>query len=187
MMKTALQRWLPVFKYAVYTLLTVNIWLFLLNRDRHEAIDSFGWLLLLAAFEWESRTLDRARTRRGETVILAVLQIAGYGLAAYGWLMFWRHDDWHSLANSTLWLLLGASLAYDLSVPGALAGRNWRIHNALRIALYVGIAAIAAWWGVTGNWLDFYDAALWLLCFLVIEANIFRFESITQPDAASAA
>lgn len=186
-MKTALQRWLPVFKYTVYTLLTVNIWLFLVNRDQHEAVDALGWLLLLAAFEWESRGLDRAPTGRRETSILAVLQIAGYGLAAYGWLMFWRHGDWRNLANSTLWLLLCASLAYELAVPGALAGRSWRLHNAFRIALYVGIAAVAAWWGATGYWLDLYDAILWLLCFLVIEANIFRFESAARPEDGPAA
>ena len=35
-----------IFKYSVYALLAFNILLFLLHGTTHEALDSFGWVIL---------------------------------------------------------------------------------------------------------------------------------------------
>ena len=78
--------------------------------------------------------------------------------------------------------MLGSVKKYELWVLGALLVLGlglWlrrRIRNAVKIGLYVALGGIAVWWGLTSDWLDFYDALLWILCFFVIELNIFKHE-----------
>jgi hypothetical protein len=39
-------------------------------------------------------------------------------------------------------------------------------------------------WGLDGEWLDTYDALLWILCFFAIEINVLEFEEeIPYRDA----
>ena len=42
--------------------------------------------------------------------------------------------------------------------------------------LYAGLVALALWWAATGELLNGFDAALWLLCFFAVEGNILRYE-----------
>jgi hypothetical protein len=44
----------------------------------------------------------------------------------------------------------------------------------------------AAYWGFAGDFLDFWDAALWLFAFIFIELNVFEWQSETsqRPETA---
>ena len=80
------------------------------------------------------------------------------------------------MANAVVWLLVCAAIAYDMYAPGVYGGGEWRLRNAVKIALYATLVLIAVWWGIHADLLDFYDASLWILCFAVVELNIFHFE-----------
>ena len=39
---------------------------------------------------------------------------------------------------------------------------------------YLVLLGAVAYWGVKGDFLDFWDAFLWLLAFVLIELNVFQ-------------
>lgn len=182
-----------VFKYAVYALLACNVLLFQVFETSRAALDGFAWLILLAAFEYETTALHEDYVSAVEKYGLWTAQIAGYALAVVAAWLYLRAAEWPSLVNSLAWLMICAVLAYDVHVPGAYGGLEWIVRNALKLALYGTVGAVALWFGwqgflATGDWvglLDFYDAGLWILCFVLIETNILIHES--RPGGALSA
>lgn len=168
-------RGFAVFKAVVYTLLIINAGLLYAYGNWREVVEQSGWLMILAAFEWESRGLGRAPDGRKHRIPVA-LELGGYALAIFSWGAYAAAAEWQNFANSTLWLLIAAALAYDLHVPGRYASLEWRLRNIFKSSLYLGVTGIALSWGLDGAWLDFWDAMLWLTCFFVIELKIFDFE-----------
>ena len=176
-----------MFKYSVYALLTFNILLFMIHGTAYEALDSLGWVLLLATFEYESTSLDEVYASQKEKWGIFAVQCVGYGLAIYATWQYFAAGDWVDLLNAVTWLLVCAVLAYDVYSPGEYGGTEWKIRNAIKIGLYSILAGVALWWGYEGiqdeaglvGLLDFYDAALWIACFAVIELNVFDYE---RPD-----
>ncbi len=164
-------------KATVYSLLAINIYLFFRHATANEALDSFGWILLLIVFELETRALVKPYIARWEQVGIWALQIIGYSIAVYATWTYFKVGEWVDLANSLVWLIVCATIIYDVFVPGEFGSREWKLRNGIKMALYAILGLIALYWGITGDWLDFYDAVLWILCFLVIELNIFKFES----------
>jgi hypothetical protein len=181
------------FKYSVYALLAFNILLFLIHGTVHEAIDSLGWVILLGTFEYESTSLDEVYASKLEKWSLFAFQCLGYGMASYATWQYFSAGEWIDLLNSVTWLLVCAVLAYDVYSPGDYGGVEWKIRNAVKIGLYTVLVAVALWWGYEGvqeeqglvGLLDFYDAALWIACFAVIELNVFDYEKPEEPAQAT--
>jgi hypothetical protein len=178
-----------LFKYSVYALLTFNILLFLIYASAYEAIDSLGWVILLATFEYESTALDEVYGSEIEKWTLFGLQCLGYGMATYATWQYFAAGEWVDLLNSVTWLAVCAVLAYDVYAPGDYEGTEWKVRNAIKAVLYSILIAVALWWGYEGTTgdgglvglLDFYDAALWIACFAVIELNVFDYERPEEP------
>jgi hypothetical protein len=169
-----------VFKWCVYGLLALNTVLFLLFETLVEALDSLGWLVLLGVFEWESTTLGRPRSA-GETAALWGAQALGYAIAAVAWAGYARDGMWPEFANASLWFGVVLALAFDVRFPPGDAARlrahrAHRARQAARGVLYAALVALALWWAAAGEWLNGFDAALWLLCFFAIEGNILQYE-----------
>ena len=159
-----------VFKFAVYGLLTFN------REGFHaEVLDQIGWLILLGVFEWESTTLHRDYLPR-EKVALGAAQAVGYITVIAGWIGYWLAALWPEFINGTLWLIVVALLLADVHRPAHFGGPAWRARNLLKALIYAGLVGCAGYWGVHGDLLDFYDAVLWIVCFAVVEPNIFSFE-----------
>jgi hypothetical protein len=61
-----------------------------------------------------------------------------------------------------------------------------RVSNASKFALYSLLLLAAIYWGVKGDFVDFWDAFLWLVAFVFIELNVFewRQESLEQQAEA---
>lgn len=181
-----------LFKYTVYTLLAINILLFLIHGEAFEALDSLGWVLLLGTFEYETSSLDEDYVSPREKYVLIGLQTLGYGLAVYACWSYWAAGMWADLVNAGAWLVVCIVLAYDVYAPGEYGGREWRIRNIVKGVLYSILVAVAVWWAWDGivvnrdahGLLEFYDAVLWILCFAVIELNVFAYE--TEEDAPAA-
>ena len=168
------------FKWCVYGLLALNLGLFLLFETLVEALDSLGWLVLLGVLEWETSTLGRPRSAR-ETAALWAAQGASYAIVLLAWAGYAREGMWLDFANASLWLGVVLALAFDVRFPPDAANlRPHRARQAARGVLYAGLAALALWWAATGELLNGFDAALWLLCFFAVEGNILRHAN-TKP------
>ena len=184
-----------IFKIVVFALLSLNVVLFLLNQPRHEALDQLGWVILLAAFLFETSALDTDYASPVEKYALYGALGLGYGLAVYACYSYGSVGDWLSFLNSCTWLAVCLVLAYDVYAPGEYGGAEWRIRNGVKIALYASLVVYALIWGWRGvasgggleGLIDFYDAALWIVCFAVIELNVFDFETKEEAPAASTA
>jgi len=97
---------------------------------------------------------------------------------------------WVDVINSAVWLLVVFVLEIDvrLQESNKLEGRILRLSNASKYLLYTVLLFAAIYWGVKGDFVDFWDAFLWLVAFIFIELNVFewRQESLEQHAAGAA-
>lgn len=98
---------------------------------------------------------------------------------------------WVDVINSAVWLLVVMVLELDvfLQEKNRLEGMILRVSNSSKFALYSLLLLAAIYWGVKGDFIDFWDAFLWLLAFVFIELNVFewRQESLEQQAEAQIA
>jgi hypothetical protein len=165
-----------LFKYTIYTLLAINIYLFAINGTFTETIDTAAWVLILALFEWETISLKEAYSGMFEKVAITLLTLIGYGVIFFSAYSYYQESEWLDLANSITWILVILVLQYDVYFPGHYGHNEWTARNILKIALYGSLFVFAIIWGIQGEALDFYDSFLWILSFFVIEMNVFNFE-----------
>ena len=105
-------------------------------------------------------------------------QALGYAIVVLAWAGYARGGMWSDFANASLWLGVVLALAFDVrSPPDAARLRAHRSRRAARGVLYAGLVALALWWAASGEPLNGFDAALWLLCFVATEGNILRHEN----------
>jgi hypothetical protein len=60
-----------------------------------------------------------------------------------------------------------------------------RITNAFKMMLYATLVVAAIYWGFKGDFLDFWDAALWLFAFVFIELNVFEWQQEIRDQSAA--
>jgi hypothetical protein len=179
-----------VFKYTVYTLLVINVWLLIrvAGHDQlipYKAVDQVGWLLILGVFEWETRSpADDGRRRRIVGWPLAV-ELLGYAFAVFALVNYGIDRIWLDVVNSIVWLAISATIWRDILAPVASGSRAHRQRNTTKLILYTATFVCAVLWGIEGALLDFYDAVLWILCFFAIEMNLLRFVVPVRQRAAS--
>lgn len=173
--------WFPWFKWTVYSLLAVNILLFLLTETVTEGLDSLAWVVLLLLFEWETSQLDKPYVSKWERWGIHGGRIAAYALvlwSAFGYSSA-THIAEHGVVdmwNAWTWILIVLVLEYDVYAPGRYGRWEWYLRNAIKVVLYAALFVYALLWGLDGSWLDFYDALLWILCFFAIEMNVANYE-----------
>lgn len=167
---------MKLFKVAVYGLLALNVALFILREKFTDSIDSIGWLVLVALFEYETMRLARRREPPWRQLLELIARVAGYTFIIYAWIGYYSAGEWLNFVNSTTWLLVVFTLEYDVRTHADYGSRQWHVRNAIKLALYGLLAAYAIIWAINGEWLDAGDAALWMLAFFVIELNVFGFE-----------
>lgn len=165
--------WFRAFKAVVYVALLANVGLFMWDAESllaPKAIDQFGWVIILAVFEWETSRLQQgeALTRISPGALAA--ELAGYGCALYALSHYVSIRDPVEIANATAWLAISALIWLDLFRP---AGARGPVRSVLRWSLYLITLLCALLWWQGGAWLDFWDAAIWIICFFMIEINIF--------------
>jgi hypothetical protein len=61
-----------------------------------------------------------------------------------------------------------------------------RVSNASKFALYSLLLLAAIYWGVKGDFVDFWDAFLWLVAFVFIELNVFEWRQESLEKQAEA-
>jgi hypothetical protein len=91
---------------------------------------------------------------------------------------------WVDAINSGVWLLVVFLLEFDVRLQEhhQLAGTALRISNWCKYVLYSILLLAAIYWGVKGDFVDFWDAFLWLVAFVFIELNVFEWRQETQAE-----
>ncbi|GAB3111572.1 hypothetical protein G8770_20315 [Aestuariicella hydrocarbonica] len=93
--------------------------------------------------------------------------------------------QWLSLidvVNSANWLLIVVILTMDvwLQLTGKLTGNIIKVTTAFKVVLYFILLLCAVFWGIDGDFLDFWDAFLWILAFALIELNLFEWHAESE-------
>ncbi len=103
-------------------------------------------------------------------------------------LIYARNVAWIDIFNASTWLGVVAILEVDVwfQLKGSLTGRLLRVSTILKIIFYTILFVCAVAWGITGVFLDFADAFLWLFAFFFIEMNLFQWQQETEEAAAMA-
>jgi hypothetical protein len=83
---------------------------------------------------------------------------------------------WVDVINAAVWILVVVLLEIDVRLQehGRFEGFALRASTASKYVLYGTLFAAAVYWGFEGDFLDFWDAFLWLIAFVFIELNVFE-------------
>ena len=102
------------------------------------------------------------------------------------------HADIRNLArvdviNGGVWLLVVVVLEIDvwLQERNRYDGLALRISSVSKTILYTTLLFAAIYWGFKGDFVDFWDAFLWLVAFVFIELNVFEWHQEANESAIS--
>lgn len=86
--------------------------------------------------------------------------------------------------NSAAWLLVVLVLEVDvwLQLKHKLKGGIFLANKIIKFLAYLLLLLAAIYWGFTGQFLDFWDAFLWIVAFLFIEMNLFKWQEETEGE-----
>jgi hypothetical protein len=89
---------------------------------------------------------------------------------------------WVDVINSAVWLLVVIVLEIDVRLQehDKLRGLALRLSNLSKYVLYSILLLAAIYWGVKGDFVDFWDAFLWLVAFVFIELNVFEWRQESE-------
>lgn len=92
---------------------------------------------------------------------------------------------WVDVINSGVWLLVVFLLEVDvrLQEKDRLNGAVLRASTAAKYVNYSILLLAAIYWGVMGDFVDFWDAFLWLVAFFLIEMNVVEWRQETEAEA----
>ena len=95
--------------------------------------------------------------------------------------------SWVDVVNAAVWLLVVVVLEIDVRLQerNRLEGLFLTVSNASKFVLYALLFVAAVYWGFKGDFVDFWDAFLWLVAFIFIELNVFdwRHESLEEQKS----
>ncbi|MFC3051279.1 hypothetical protein [Kordiimonas pumila] len=258
------------FKYLIYFMIFLNVFYWL--REDYiasaytfregfgwqqvgdvfaQALDTFAWLILLIAFEFETSVLSDEKLEKGWKWVLnaiagicylfIVLAFLGYvkkfnltmgfeplsitdGCAAVGQYLSYAIDldeyialtaancmeltgtlyanpaasmittadthmqlEWLATAeviNAGAWILIVLFLWIDMFIQlrGMEHGRLYRVNVVCKFLLYSTLIIVCVYWGFEGNFMDFWDAFLWIVAFFLIEMNIFKWSEEIEAE-----
>ncbi len=86
---------------------------------------------------------------------------------------------WVDAINSAAWVSVVMMLEVDVHIQlGNISSKLWSKYNLyVKVTVYSILLLAAIYWGVTGNFVEFWDAFLWLVAFVLIEMNMFEWQA----------
>lgn len=86
---------------------------------------------------------------------------------------------WVDVINATAWVCVVIMLEIDVRTQlGSISSKLWEKYNIfVKVTVYSILLLAAIFWGVTGNFLEFWDAFLWIVAFVLIEMNMFEWQA----------
>lgn len=95
---------------------------------------------------------------------------------------------WVDAINAAVWILIVVVLEVDVRLQehGSFEGLALQLSNGLKIVFYSILFLAAIYWGFKGDFVDFWDAFLWLLAFFFIEMNVLEWRKEDAEEDAMA-
>ncbi len=92
---------------------------------------------------------------------------------------------WVDTINAAVWLLIVVVLEVDvwLQEHDRLEGAALKTSTRSKFVLYGLLLLAAIYWGIKGDFIDFWDAFLWLVAFIFIELNVFEWRQEVNESA----
>jgi hypothetical protein len=137
-----------------------------------------GWSLLVDLDEYV--TVD---PRNCDTLGRQLWRLAGFNIVVQPEVLHAaRMLAWTDVVNAAAWILVVLVLEADvrLQLRGQLEGQVLAASKMMKIGLYSTLFLAAIYWGVAGDFIDFWDAFLWLFAFIFIELNVFNWQAETS-------
>jgi hypothetical protein len=170
-------------------------------------IDTAAWVVLLLMFELETYVVEDEQFTRPVTWSLHTLRAICYAFivyAFYGYIANLLALDcmtplanvtdlcalaWLDVINSAVWLLVVIVLEIDVRLQERqrYEGALLYVSNGIKFVLYSLLFCAAIYWGINGDFVEFWDAFLWLVAFVFIELNVFEWQKETQEQAMATA
>lgn len=87
------------------------------------------------------------------------------------------------ILNSLAWILVVVVLEIDvfLQYKNKFSGRAFTISKYIKNVLYLTLLGAAIYWGIFGDFLEFWDAFLWIVAFFFIELNLIEWKNEKLP------
>jgi len=94
---------------------------------------------------------------------------------------------WVDVINAGVWLLVVLVLEIDVRLQdrNKLVGTALKISSLSKYVLYCTLFLAAAYWAFEGDFVDSWDAFLWLVAFIFIELNVFDWRRETAEISES--
>jgi hypothetical protein len=155
---------------ALLLLLACNTAYYIIDGRFSEALESVAWYALLILF-----LLETTRARQGASLLaLRVnhgLRLAATLAIAVSAVFYVAEKEWLDAANLLLWIAVVTLLEIEIRRPAVIAAHR-RVFTLTAALLYTTLGALAVVWLTRGEWMDAWDAALWLTAFGVLELDL---------------
>ena len=122
--------------------------------------------------EYPPLSYDNCAVLKGQDLLMLDGQsIIG---SAQQWIAIQRLT-WVDVINSMAWILIVLVLELDIRLRNKQKFTTVMLMTSrvTKLVLYAAVLLAAVYWGFLGDFLDFWDAFLWLVAFFFIELNIF--------------
>lgn len=162
-------RW---FETALYSLVTLNVFIYAAWGTISQGIDSLGWFLLLTLFRLETANLPSLQAPWVKTTMHTVRFFCALLIvwACYG---FWSNGEVLSGINSLFWIFLVIAIELLLRWESKTIAQAKMLHSGL-IFVFGGLVVFGLTWTFQAKWVEAYDAFLWILAFITIERGAYQ-------------
>ncbi len=155
---------------VILGLLACNTVYYIVAGRLSEALESVAWYVLLILFTLESADARVLRSPRAIAVAHGLRGLATLAIAVTA-ILYVREKEWLDAGNLFLWIAVVALLECEVRFPSAVAAHH-QVFTLTAAALYAALGVMVAVWLVRGEWINAWDAALWLAAFGLLELNL---------------
>ena len=145
-----------------------------------------GWSYMVKLDDFVSLTAENCGQFGADTRLVAGLDGV---IASPAGLLEGQRLALVDVINSAAWILVVILLEIEVRLLTRWGGGSRpmaRLANSLKVVLYTTLVVAAIYWGFKGDFLDFWDAALWLFAFVFIELNVFEWQQEIRDQTESA-
>lgn len=177
--------------YAFYGYLTKLIFLLgsnaLVGSGDLCTLAQAAWAYAIDLDEYVALTADNCRTLSNSTDLIAFTGMHTV-VDQTGFTEIIRLA-WVDIINSAVWLLVVMFLEVDVRLQERqiMTSTLHQISKTSKFVLYGTLLCAAIYWGFKGDFIDFWDAFLWLVAFACIELNVFEWRQETGASGQSVA
>ena len=135
-----------------------------------------GWSVMIKLDDFVPLSLENCAQLATDTRLVSGLEQV---MASPAGLLEGQRLALVDVVNSAAWILVVILLEIEVRVLtrwGPASKTAAKVANTLKGLLYTTLVVAAVYWGFKGDFLDFWDAALWLFAFVFIELNVFEWQ-----------